>query len=190
MTDNIQKKESQRKMGISARKAMDKEQAMYFSRVISEKLMAYPTFLHAKTIFSYQPFGGEVDISFFNEYALQAGKTVAFPICDGNGHMVAAVPEHSDAWETGKYGIKAPVKNRSHILDPNSIELIIVPCTVFNGPKKMRIGWGGGYYDRYLPQCKNATSIAVAYGAQQVNDICCEEWDVPLDAVATESSWY
>ncbi len=190
MQDISAQKNLQRKKGTSARKELSKESAEHFSRIISRKLIEEPAFHKAKNIFSYQSFAGEVDTSFFNEYAINQGKKLAFPICFENGIMISAIPYTADDWESGKYGIKAPVESRSYIIDPLDIDLVIVPCTAFDGLKKMRIGWGAGYYDRYLPQCKNAVSIAIAYEVQNINDLCSDKWDIPLDIIITESKRY
>jgi 5-formyltetrahydrofolate cyclo-ligase len=187
--NNKSLKSVQRKSGISARKSLEKETAAAFSRIISDKLIS-SAYVEACTIFSYQPFGGETDISYFNEWAATNGKRIAFPICRTNGIMVAAIPKDHNAWETGKYGIKAPDEQRSLIIDPSEIELIIVPCTAFNGVSKMRIGMGAGYYDRYLPKCKKAVSIAAAFEVQQIQDLYFDELDVPLDHIVTEKYWY
>ncbi|MDR1953643.1 MAG: 5-formyltetrahydrofolate cyclo-ligase [Clostridiales Family XIII bacterium] len=184
------KKETQRRVGIAARKALDEESAQRFSRIIAEKLIADSAFQRAKIVLSYQPFAGEVDTSFIHLHAEGAGKTLAFPICHENGIMVAAIPDAEHVWETGKYGIKSPIESRSQIIDPAEIDFVVVPCTAFDGRTRMRIGWGAGCYDRYLPQCKKAVSIAVAYEGQQVPGLCLDAWDVPLDAVITEAHRY
>lgn len=177
-------------MGINARKALDKKVAQHFSQIISDKLIANPAYSRAKTILSYQSYAGEVNPSYFNEQALHEGKVLSFPICYENGLMVAAVPNTPNDWETGKYGIKAPVASRSCIIDPEDIDLVVVPCTAFSAQKKMRVGWGAGYYDRYLPRCKNAIRIAIAYEVQHIYNLCSDKWDVPLDAVVTEANIY
>jgi 5-formyltetrahydrofolate cyclo-ligase len=139
---------------------------------------------------TYRPFNGEADISFFNETMQQRGMRVAYPICFENGRMSAAVPNDTDAWEMGKYGIKTPVESRSLILSPLELTLVIVPCTVFNGRSKSRVGMGAGCYDRYLPECKNAALIAAAFEVQHMDAACSDPWDFPMDGIVTERSWY
>jgi 5-formyltetrahydrofolate cyclo-ligase len=190
MIDIAAQKKIQREAGISARRSIPREQAIRYSENISRKLAEHSAYQDAKTIFSYRSFGGEVDVSHFNERARRDGKTVAFPICRNEGRMVAAVPFDDSAWETGRYGIRAPVESHSGILDPLEIDLVIVPCTAFSGSLRMRVGMGAGYYDRYLPQCKNAVSIAIAYEVQRMEDIYGDQWDVPLNAIVTESGYY
>lgn len=182
-------KNTQRQAGISARKGLDRDAAARFSRIISEKLIS-SAYGKAAVIFSYQPFGGEVDISYFNEWAVSEKKRVAFPICRDGGKMTAALPNGPDAWEIGKYGIRTPVESRSTLLEPAELELVIVPCAAFHGTSKMRIGMGAGYYDRYLPQCGKAAAIAVAFEAQRLDDLRADEWDMPLTHIVTEERWY
>lgn len=185
--DTEQRKAEQRKEGIAARKALEPEEARRASRLISEKLLATPFYDRARTIFSYRAFNGEVDVSYFNEQAACDGKRVTYPVCHAGGKMVAALPADGDAWEVGKYGIRAPVEARSLIVDPAEIDLVVVPCTAFDGPSRMRVGMGAGYYDRYLPQCTGAVSVAVAYAVQAVRgEIAYDRWDVPLNMIITD----
>ena len=182
-------KTAQRKQGILARKVLA-EAAPGYSRAVCEQLLKNPAYQTANVIFTYSPFNGEVDVSYFNRQAQADGKTVAYPVCGEGGAMVAAVPQSEASWETGKYGIAAPVLAASRILPPAEIDLVILPCAAFDPTNRARLGMGGGYYDRYLPQCKNATSIAVAYEAQKINGLCVDTWDVTPDAVVTELGWY
>lgn len=190
MEKNREKKNQQRQEAITARKALDLEIRKRYSKIISERLIAEPDFEKAGTILSYQAFGEEANPDQMNEHAMAAGKRVAYPLCYAKGIMVAAIPEGDDAWEEGRYGIKTPAESKSLILDPLGIDLVVVPCVAFEGITRMRIGWGAGYYDRYLPQCKNAAAIAIAFEAQHIKDLSFDPWDVPLDGVITEVRRY
>ena len=189
MSTALTTKDLQRKTGIAARNNLDEKIAATFSQTISEKLIS-SSCGDVKVIFSYQPFGREVDVSTFNEWAISEGKILAFPLCYEDGKMVAAMPKGEDAWETGKYGIKTPIESRSTIINPEDIDLVIVPCTAFEIVQKIRCGMGVGYYDRYLPQCKKAITIAVAFSVQQCDDLTADDWDFPLDTIVTEVGWY
>lgn len=181
----------QRKAGIAAREAMEPELAASCSRAICEKLLAMAQYQAARTVFTYQPFHGEVDVSYFNARAAVDGKLVAYPICHGHGEMVAAVPAADTAWAIGKFGIRVPIEAQCEILKPSEIDIVIVPCTAFDSGTLLRVGMGGGYYDRYLPPCAGAVTVAAAFEAQRVNAaIAHSEYDVPLCAIATELAWY
>ena len=183
-------KDIQRKAGINARKGIPKDEAEQLSKKICDRLAESDAYKKAKVIMSYYPFGSEADVRFFNERAVNDGKTVALPICRGEGIMVAAVPQGADALVTAEYGITAPVEEKSLLLEPSEIDLVIVPCAAFDGSSRNRIGMGAGYYDRYLPKCVNAVCIAAAYEAQQIKGVCAEEWDVALDGIITEKCQY
>lgn len=74
--------------------------------------------------------------------------------------FTAAVPG-PDGWETGLYGICTPVLERSVLLEPEQLDLVLVPCTAFDADC-FRVGMGKGYYDRYLPRCTKAAKIGIA----------------------------
>lgn len=190
MEENRIQKNAQRQEAIAARKDLDPEIRKKFSQVISEQLIAEQAFAKARTILSYQAFGEEADPQQIDADAIKAGKRVAYPLCYEKGIMAAAIPTEEDGWEEGYYGIKTPVESKSVILNPLEIDLVIVPCVAFEGSKRMRIGWGAGYYDRYLPQCKNAVTIAIGFEAQHIKDLACDPWDIPLDVIITEEQCY
>ena len=179
----------QRKAGIAARNRLEAHTASAFSRDISNELIS-SAYCKVDTIFSYRAIQGEVDLSLFHQWAVTAGKRLAFPLCLGDGNMVAAVPDSEDAWETGRYGIQTPIASRSRILDPFDLDLVLVPCTAFDAARKVRCGMGSGYYDRYLPQCQKAVAIAVAFEIQRIDDLQADDWDVPPDHIVTEQGWY
>jgi 5-formyltetrahydrofolate cyclo-ligase len=153
--------------------------------------MCDPEILCAGTIFSYQPFKSEVDIDAFNVWAQAEGKALAFPLCrdvsvgTGAGVMEAAIPEGDGALRPGRFGITAPAPERSRIIAPDEIDIVLVPCVGFDG-RGVRLGMGGGFYDRYLPQCANALKIGVAFSFQKVTVPFGDPWDATLDRVITD----
>lgn len=92
-----------------------------------------------------------------------------------------------EGWRIGSFGIMEPVKG--FVARPEEIDLVICPCTGFD-EKLNRLGMGGGYYDRFLPLCKNAKKIAVAFEAQKIERVRINEYDVPMDAIVTEDKIY
>ena len=89
----------------------------------------------------------------------------------------------------GQYGIRTPILSRSEILLPEALNLVLVPCTAFDADC-FRVGMGKGYYDRYLPRCKNAVKIGIAFEAQRVEHAAVDEHDQRLDAYVTERGIY
>jgi len=72
---------------------------------------------------------------------------------------------------------------------PEALDLVLVPCTAFDADC-FRVGMGKGYYDRYLPRCKNAVKIGIAFEAQRVEHAAVDEHDQRLDAYVTERGIY
>lgn len=181
-------KQQQRQDAKAARTSLSESDRKIFNAAVAERLIGLSA--TAVVIMSYMALGEELDLMQFNEEILQAGKKLAFPVTLEKGRMEAYIPAEEDSWTVGAYGIQTPIPEKSLLINPEDLELIVVPCVAFD-TDKMRIGWGGGYYDRYLPRCTKAYKIGVAYEVQRMNKIAAESaWDIALDAVITEKHFY
>ena len=147
-----------------------------------------PCFQKAENLLIYAAFGGEVDLAGLAEQAARLGKTVAYPVCGEHFTLTAAVPG-PDGWEVGAYGIRTPVLERAALIRPEALDLVLVPCTAFDAVCR-RVGMGKGYYDRYLPRCRNAVALGVAFEAQRVPEAAADEQDWQLDGFVTERKVY
>ena len=94
-----------------------------------------------------------------------------------------------DGWEVGTYGIRTPVLERAALIRPEALDLVLVPCTAFDAACR-RVGMGKGYYDRYLPGCRNAVALGVTFEAQRVPEAAADEQDWQLDGFVTERKVY
>ena len=168
------------------RKAIDPEQRTLWDSRIVHNIVDNSTYQNAQILMSYCAMGGEVDLQSLHQLAHQQGKRVAFPYCTSGTEMIALEPLGPESWEKGCYGIWAPVPSRSRIIQPDQLELVLCPCTAFDGLGH-RLGMGGGYYDRFLPRCERAIIAAVAYELQRVDELETEPWDVAMDFVFTEA---
>ena len=83
-----------------------------------------------------------------------------------------------------KYGILEPVFNEENIVNSNESTFIIVPALVLDNNKN-RMGYGGGFYDKYLSENRYLCSVGVAYDFQIVENVPTEKNDVPLDIIVT-----
>ena len=82
-----------------------------------------------------------------------------------------------------------PDREKSRLTAPEDIELVICPLVAFDD-KKQRLGYGGGYYDRYLPKCKNALVLGIAFEAQRLERVPRDEYDLNMDIIVTEKNIY
>ena len=181
-------KQTQRKAGRAARKALGPEERKAANAALCAFLWQLAAVQNAQTILLYAAFGFEADLSALAEKAQAQGKTLAYPVCGEAYSLTAAVPG-PDGWETGLYGIRTPVLERSVLLEPEQLDLVLVPCTAFDADC-FRVGMGKGYYDRYLPRCTKAAKIGIALEVQRVAHAAVDEHDQRLDAFVTERGLY
>ena len=182
-------KNEQRAAATAARRALKTGERKAFSEALCRTLETMPEVREANVILSYAAEADEIALTALHGWAADHGKTVAFPISYKGGVMEARVPRDACAWECGFYGIWSPVAERSALIDPADIDLVIVPCVAFDANLN-RLGHGGGYYDRYLPQCSKAKRICVAFEAQKLPEVAMDAHDASVDAVVTEAGIY
>ena len=182
-------KQAQRAQGKAARLALSPARRAEASARICEQLAALRSFRAAQRILLYAAFGAEVDLAALAEEAARQGKQIAYPVCGEDFRLTAAVPAPADGWEVGAYGIRTPILSRAGICPPETLDLVLVPCTAFDAACR-RVGMGKGYYDRYLPGCRNAVALGVAFEAQRVPEAAADEQDWQLDGFVTERKVY
>ena len=179
-----EEKEQQRRQCLAARRGLSAEERAAYSHVICEQLKALEPVMRARVIFSYLAAWDEVDLGEFHAWAAGQGKLVSWPIVYPHGIMEAGTPDSGDALITGRFGIQSPDPNRSRIVPPEEIDVVLVPCVGFDRAGN-RLGHGGGYYDRYLLRCPHAATILVAFEAQRLSAVPVGPLDVPVSCVVT-----
>ena len=181
-------KQAQRRAGCTARKALAAPQRAAANAALCRRVLELEAYRAARTLLLYAAFGGEADLAAVAAVAARQGKTVAYPVCGESFSLTAAVPG-PDGWAVGQYGIRTPVPERSALLQPEQLDLVLVPCTAFDADCR-RVGMGKGYYDRYLPRCTRAVKIGIALEVQRVPRAAVDAHDQRLDAFVTERGIY
>lgn len=182
-------KKQQRRLAIESRRALTHKERDEKSRAICDlliKLIKDPRYSGVRTIFSYRGTWDEVNVDAFNDWAEVQGYCVAYPISLPDGIMKAAVPAEENAWHRAAYGIFEPVMENSKILEPEDIDLVIVPCVAFDEYGN-RCGHGAGYYDRFLTEMAPEALIMAAFEAQRLEKLITEETDIPVRTIVTET---
>lgn len=177
-----------RKKKIQAREALTPEERERLSGQLIQNLVATKEFQSAKTVLVYRGTRGEVRLDTLFTMPDAQGKRFAYPLCVSKTEMLALIPRE-DAWAQGSFGIWEPVPERSDLVMPEEIDLVVCPCTAFD-EQGNRMGMGGGYYDRYLPKCVHARILAVAFECQKAARIPAAVWDKPMELVVTEKAVY
>lgn len=178
-----------RKEKINARDSLSPEEREELSRQLVRRLVATPEFQQANTVLIYRATRGEVRLESLEAAPEAEGKRLIFPLCVSDRSMVALLPRGEDAWAEGYYGIHEPVREKSELIQPEEIDLVICPCTVFDESGN-RMGMGAGFYDRYLEKCTNARVAAVAFEVQKAAQVPAAPWDKPMELTVTERAVY
>ncbi|HBN83839.1 MAG TPA: 5-formyltetrahydrofolate cyclo-ligase [Clostridiales bacterium] len=160
-------------------------------QLICEKLIHSELFKKAVTVMSYMDFRNEVPVNLLNKSCLSEGKNLLLPYCVDQERMVAVSAEAlPDGNDKDRYGIRVPGQAMGRIVRPETIDLIIVPSVVYNR-QCYRIGYGKGFYDRFLSSVRpDCIKIGVAYELQIVNDHFQEDYDIPTDVLISEKKVY
>ncbi len=185
------KKEIRRRMLTMRRKLMPSE-AFDLSWLAQEKVMGLDAWQKAGEIVLYMNFRNEVLTDVLMGDALSQGKEVLLPRCrpDTPGVMDLVRVPHAGAVVTGKFGIPEPDPELCKQENASSPDLIVVPGVAFDR-RGLRLGYGGGYYDRLLggkDKARFAKSLLVGlcYDFQLVEFLPREEWDTAVAVVVTQ----
>ena len=175
-----------RKEVLAERRALDEETVALSSQVICNKILKSEFYAEAENICLYMPIRNEVDVLLLAEAAYEDGKQVWIPKVVGD-EMVFNAYEHGQNLVTGAYDITESASET--VLDPEDNTLIIMPGAVFTADRN-RIGYGGGFYDKYLAKHPNCRTMAVCYDLQIVMELPVEEHDRKPDVLISESHVY
>ncbi len=172
-------KKTLRAMIREQKRAMTDQQIESASEKLGQLFRNTKLYAEANTIYGYLPYNQEVRTVPMLEQALRDGKRVAVPKVYGD-EMKFVYLEDLSRVDTGYCGIPEPIADEPVADDPTA--LVLMPGLAFD-PQGHRIGYGGGFYDKFLSQEPNHPTIALCYGFQMVEHLETEEFDVPVDCV-------
>lgn len=173
---------------LKRRSALSKDKVADKSRAICRKIVSCEQFVQAESILLYLDFNHEVETGLIWEKAQKMGKHVAAPRLIGSQMVFARIQSEKDLIP-GKWGIPEPKKNCPVIREHDSRTVVIMPGVAFDCSRN-RIGYGGGYYDRYFAGYDSVYKIAAAYDLQIVEQVPAEPFDLKPDCIVTESHIY
>jgi len=142
-------------------------------------------FINARNIMLFYSVGRETDTLELAKVALASGKQVAFPFCFRGGIMQAREIKTLDDLKPAILGIPAPSET-APIITREDLELIIVPALTYD-KAGFRLGYGGGYYDRYLADI-HACTIGLARERLIREELPREPHDIEVNYLVTETS--
>ena len=172
-------KKELRAMIRDQKRAMTTEEINRRSEKLMELFLQSEAYQNAKTIYGYLPYNKEVRTVPMLEQALKDGKRVAVPKCYGDEMKFLFMDDLSKV-EKGYAGIPEPVADEPVADDETA--LVLMPGMAFD-PQGHRIGYGGGFYDKFLAQEPNHPTLALCYDFQVLPHLETEEFDIPVDCV-------
>ncbi len=151
---------------------------------IAQRVLKLPVFVRAKTILLYAPVHREVDTRRIFSAAVHGGKCVAFPKVKGKTLQARQVKNWKEL-KKGAFGVLEP-NGRAKRVQAKELDLVLVPGVAFDR-QGHRLGYGKGFYDRFLKQLNPKTAtVGLAYAFQVVNKIPRQPHDVKVQRVVTE----
>ncbi len=180
-------KRALRERVLAARDSLPPEFRAAASAAICRALARRGDFAAASTVLLTSPFGSEWDTMPLLLIALERGKAVALPRVNATAHTLelCRLSEPSRDVGPGYRGIPEP-QSHCALIAADAIDWVLVPGIAFDTAGH-RLGYGGGYYDRLLPQLRrDAARIAGAYEMQLVDRVPAGAHDVPVQGLATE----
>lgn len=174
----MDKKELRRQIREQKR-AMTEEQIVAASIRLGELFLNCSQYQAAKTIYGYLPYNQEVRTVPMLEQAMKDGKRVAVPKCYGDEMRFIYMDDLSKV-EKGYANIPEPIADDPVADDPTA--LVLMPGMAFTTDGK-RMGYGGGFYDKFLAAEPNHPTVALCYDFQMVEDLPTEDYDIPVDCV-------
>ncbi len=172
-------KSTLRKLIRDQKKAMTMEQISSASKKLMELFLTSDLYKNCRSLYGYLPYNQEVRTVPILEQALKDGKRVAVPKVFGDD-MKFIWLEDLDAVASGFAGIPEPLSN-GPIADDKTA-LVLMPGLAFDR-EGHRIGYGGGFYDRFLEAEPNHPTLALCYDFQMLDYVETESFDKPVDCV-------
>lgn len=182
------KKEFRKKI-IKLRKEKEKDFIKYNSDIITQKLLDLDTIKDAKTIMLYLDFNNEVMTDDLVIKLNNLGKTVAVPVTllKEKKLIPYQITDIKNGIQYSSYNIREPKPEYSSVVDIKDLDVIIVPAVAYD-KNCYRLGYGGGFYDRFLENIGPKTiTIGIAFDLQIFDEIPRENHDAQLDYIITES---
>lgn len=161
------------------KRALTESEILRRSEILCRMVLETEAYQTAKTIYGYLPFNQEVNLKFLLQQALKDSKQIALPKCYGREMRFILISDLNQVQKCAN-GAPEPIDDHPVAADPSA--LVIVPGIAFDA-KGYRIGYGGGYYDRFLSAEPYHPTIALCFDFQLVPQLPHESHDIPVNTL-------
>ena len=170
---------------LAARKAHTDQQIDDWSRKIAETVTALPEYSNSRRILAYADYNHEVMTKYIIEAAWNDGKEVAVPKVVGQDMVFYKLTDFAQL-EKGYFGIPEPAGGEIVQWED---AMMVMPGVAFDR-ENHRVGYGGGFYDRFLEKHPCIRRVAVAFEFQMLPEVPTEPTDISPEIIVTEKSAY
>jgi 5-formyltetrahydrofolate cyclo-ligase len=180
-------KQNIRKQILTIRNATPRKDIAAMSAIICAKIAASPEYRSCTSLMTYLSTGSEVVLDDLICRAWEEGKRVVAPVCRPQERRLVILPITCFAdVEPGYCGIREPKPSLLAPVAADEIDVVLVPAVAYDR-RGYRVGYGGGYYDRFFAGMKrHAVKIGIAFSCQLVPVIPADPHDIPVDLIVTE----
>lgn len=181
----MEEKKAIRKQIFAARKAHTDEEIDKWSRIIADTVTNLPEYRDSDRLLAYADYNHEVMTGYIIETAWKDGKEVAVPKVVGQDMVFYKLTDFAQL-EKGYFGIPEPA--RGEIVQWENA-VMIMPGVAFDR-ENHRVGYGGGFYDRFLEKHPQIKRVAVAFDFQMMPEVPTEPTDISPEVIVTEKEVY
>ncbi|MDI6726011.1 MAG: 5-formyltetrahydrofolate cyclo-ligase [Smithellaceae bacterium] len=192
---SIALKQQIRREVLQLRNQLPKERRDQQSMAITRAICQSDPWRKAPVVMSYMSFGSEADTAQINATALAEGKILALPKINRLTMEleIYRITDLDRDLEACLWGIREPRAGGCETFNAGAVDFILAPGVAFD-LQGGRIGYGKGFYDRFIRNCKNlgasVFTAGLAFEIQLLGQIPLEPHDTPIDAIVTENGWY
>ncbi len=177
-----------RKTMLHHRESQSSSAMQLSSRKAQQALLAEKLWQEARCVALYMPTKGEVQTQLLASQAWECGKKVFLPRCNPTqaGHMDFVACRDMHDLVQGKYGIWEPNPSLP-AQDLGMVDMVLIPGLAFTR-QGQRLGFGGGYYDRFLSKSENqhVTRVGMAFSWQILDTLPTQPWDISIQALVSD----
>jgi 5-formyltetrahydrofolate cyclo-ligase len=174
-----------RRSVLAARDALRASERVARTAAIHDRFLVLPEVVTARAVMLSWAFGSEIATQPLIERLHERGVQVALPRIVGPQELDAVAYVPGDPLRETSFGAREPVGGE--VFDPIELDVVVTPGVAFDASGH-RVGYGGGFYDRFLLRTGPSVSrIALAYDLQVVDDLPAGGFDLPVDVVVTET---
>ncbi len=159
---------------------------------LASRLLALPFAPATGHVAGYWAMDGEIALHAW-QLGLPAGATYCLPVLHEDRCLRFAPWRPGEPLKANRYGIPEPDVTSEQLIEPSAMSMVVLPLVGFDAGGQ-RLGMGAGWYDRSFAFRRDMRAspwlVGAAFGIQRVERLASESWDVPLDAICTESDTY